>query len=95
MLKLKKFLDQKGLTCRMCAAEIGISEKSMYNKISGATDFTYSEFCKLRRLFPAYNMDYLMCEEETAPEEGVTTQVSFMPPVQQSAAPLQMVCPSP
>ena len=86
MLKLKKFLDKKGLTCRMCAAEIGISEKSMYNKISGVTDFTYSEFCKLRRLFPAYNMDYLMCEEETAPDEEVTTQVSFVPPVQQSAA---------
>ena len=51
MLKLKKFLDKKGLTCRMCAAEIGISEKSMYNKISGVTDFTYSEFCKLRRRY--------------------------------------------
>ena len=86
MLRLKRILDKKGLTCRMCAAEIGISEKSMYNKISGATEFTYSEFRRLQEILPEYNMHYLMCEEETVPGAGVATQVSFVPPVQQSAA---------
>lgn len=66
MLKLKKVLDEKGLTCKMCASEIGISEKSMYNKVMGITEFTYSEFCKLRALFPAYNIDYLLQEDEAA-----------------------------
>ena len=78
MLRLKKVLDEKGLTCKMCAAEIGISEKSMYNKVMGVTEFTYSEFYKLRALLPFYNIDFLLSEEIPidAPPHPVIAQQS-------------------
>lgn len=63
MLKLKRVLDAKGIPTKTCAAVIRVSEKSMYNKITGATDFTYKEACRLRGLLPEYNLDYLLSDD--------------------------------
>lgn len=39
---------------------LGCSEKTVRNKLSGATDFTFSEVKKIRNiLFPGMEIDYL------------------------------------
>lgn len=76
MLKLKRVLDAKGIPTKTCAAVIQVSEKSAYNKIVGATDFTYKEACRLRGLLPEYNLDFLLSDET----EAVTPTA---PPVQE------------
>lgn len=40
-----------------------ISEKTLYNKITGASEFTYGEVRKLRVMLPEYNLDFLLTDE--------------------------------
>lgn len=63
MLNLKKVLTAKGISPRACADVLGISEKSLYNKTVGDTEFTYGEARKLKALLPEYDLDYLLSEE--------------------------------
>ena len=63
MLRLRKALDSKRMTVKNCAALVGISEKSLYNKIYGANEFTYGEVKKLAAMFPDLNMDYYLSED--------------------------------
>lgn len=67
MLRLKKYLDVKGIPLKACAGYLEISEKTLYNKISGDSDFNYTEICSLRNLLPEYNIDYLLSEDTTQP----------------------------
>ncbi len=64
MIRLKQALEVKGITLKACSQLLGIAEKTLYNKISGATEFTYSEVQKLRSLLPEYNIDYLLGLDE-------------------------------
>lgn len=49
------------------AEALGISQKAVYNKMSGRTDFTVTEIIKLRdTFFPDKTLDYLMSKEESA-----------------------------
>ena len=65
-LRLKRILEGKGLPLKEYASLLGISEKTLYNKLTGATEFTYGEFQKLKTLLPEYNIDYLLSEENAA-----------------------------
>ncbi|MEG0036492.1 MAG: helix-turn-helix transcriptional regulator [Oscillospiraceae bacterium] len=57
---LKENLHKKGITVRSYAEFLGVSEKTVQNKIRGATDFTLTEAEKTRRvLFPEYDMFFL------------------------------------
>ena len=78
MLRLKRILDMKGLSTGAAANAIGISEKSMYNKLTGATEFTYKQACLLRGVLPEYNIDFLLSEEIPidAPPHPVIAQQS-------------------
>lgn len=60
MLKLKRVLDAKGMTMKGSAELLGISEKTLYNKIVGVSEFTYGEVKKLRTMLPEYNVDFLL-----------------------------------
>ena len=60
MRRIRRYLDVKGVTVKGCADLLGVTEKTMYNKLSEATDFTYGEVCKLKTIFPEYDMDYLL-----------------------------------
>lgn len=62
MLRLKRVLESKGMTIKGSAELLGISEKTLYNKIVGVSEFTYGEVKKLRTLLPEYNMDFLLTE---------------------------------
>ena len=63
MLRLKRVLEAKGMTVKGSAELLGISEKTLYNKITGATEFTYGEVKKLRVILPEYNLDFLLTDE--------------------------------
>ena len=63
MLRLRRALDSKQMTVKSCAELIGISEKSLYNKLTGTNDFTYKEVRKLQAMFPDFNMDYYLSDE--------------------------------
>ena len=70
MLRLRKVLDAKGISTKACASVVRVSEKAMYNKIVGASEFTYSEASRLREILPEYNLDFLLSEEATPPAES-------------------------
>ncbi len=63
MLRLRRALDSKQMTVKSCAELIGISEKSLYNKLTGASDFSYKEVKKLQIMFPDFNMDYYLSDD--------------------------------
>lgn len=63
MLRLKNVLDAKGMTMKGSADLLGISQKTLYNKIMGDTEFTYGEVRKLRTMLPEYNIDFLLMDE--------------------------------
>lgn len=60
MIRLKRVLDANGMTIKGTAGLLGISEKTLYNKIVGASEFTYGEVKKLRAMLPEYNVDFLL-----------------------------------
>ena len=64
--RLKQALDSKGITQKSCAELLGITEKTLYNKMAGNTEFTYSEVKRLRAFLPEYNIDYLLAEDQGA-----------------------------
>lgn len=67
---LRNVLYQKGISVKQYAEFLGISEKTVQNKLQGVTAFSYPEFkktCSL--LLPEYNADYLFteCQLENRP----------------------------
>lgn len=53
-------MDTRGISKKSCAELLGITEKTLYNKLTGATEFTYSEVKRLHSFLPEYNIDYLL-----------------------------------
>ena len=66
MLRLRRMFDVKGIPVNLGAAALGMSEKTLYNKLTGASEFTYGEARTVKRLFPEYDLDYLLSEEPDA-----------------------------
>ena len=64
MLNLRKILDVKGIPLKACAGFLEITEKTLYNKITGTSEFTYKESRSLKSLLPEYDIDYLLSEAE-------------------------------
>lgn len=57
---LKKALDSKEITMKAYAAVLGVSEKTVWNKINEETPFTYPEASVTKsELLPEYDVDYL------------------------------------
>lgn len=64
---LRNALYQKGITQKQYAVFLGVSEKTIQNKMKGVTEFTYREFKKTCSiLLPEYNADYLFAESPIA-----------------------------
>lgn len=63
MIRLKQALETRGITQKSCADLLGISEKTLYNKLTGGSEFTYSEVKRLRSFLPEYNIDYLLTDD--------------------------------
>ncbi|MCI8747426.1 MAG: DNA-binding protein [Lachnospiraceae bacterium] len=57
---LKKALDNKRISLAAYAAILGVTEKTVRNKIAEETPFTYPEVRKTKtELLPEYDIDYL------------------------------------
>lgn len=67
ILRLKGVLESKGPSLKRYADLLGVSEKTFYNKLTGATEFSYGEVRKLKAMLPEYDIDYLLSE---APSVG-------------------------
>ena len=58
-------MKRYGITVADIQRLLGVSEKTVRNKLSGETDFTYHEALKIRdSFFPNYRMEYLFYREE-------------------------------
>jgi len=66
VLKLKKVFEDSPIGLNGYAKLLGVSGKTLYNKLTGATDFSYPEYQKLKSLLPKYNVDYLLTEDFNA-----------------------------
>lgn len=64
MLKLKQVLETSPLGLSGYAKLLDVSSKTLYNKLTGASDFSYPEYQKLKSLLPKYNIDYLLTAEQ-------------------------------
>ena len=65
MLNAKRAIAQKSIPMKMIAGYLGIAEKTLFNKLTGSTEFTYGEARKLHELLPEYSLEYLMAPEDT------------------------------
>lgn len=63
---LKTALNSKHITLKAYASFLGITEKSLWNKLNEETCFTYPEASKTsKELFPEYNSDYLFASDKS------------------------------
>lgn len=63
-LRLKYEIQRKGYSIDMFSNKIGISEKTLRNKINGITDFTWSEVLLIRKLInPKMKLEELFKKE--------------------------------
>jgi len=61
---LKTALDSKRISLKAYAAVLGVSEKTIWNKINEETPFTYPEVRKTKaELLPEYDSDYLFASD--------------------------------
>ena len=67
MLRLKHELRKKGITNKEYADLLGVSEKTIGNKLNGTTEFIYSEIKRTKTLFPEYDLDYLFSDDSGTP----------------------------
>lgn len=59
---LEDILKTEGISKRAYSSFLGISEKSVDNKIDGKTDFTLPEFQKTMLLLRKYSADFVFAE---------------------------------
>lgn len=64
LFNLKRALDSKNISIKAYAAFLGISEKTVWNKMNEETHLTYPEASMTsKELFPEYNMEYLFASD--------------------------------
>lgn len=68
---LKKALERKNITLKAYASIIGVTEKTLRNKIDEVTAFTYPEVRKTKfEVLPEYDIDYLFASTRLPDEKG-------------------------
>lgn len=67
---LKNLLDQKNISQTRLSELLKVSEKTIYNKLLGRTDWTLQEVIKIKTfLFPEYDLNYLFRLDKSAYEQ--------------------------
>lgn len=64
---LKKVLEEKHINNTTLAKILGVDAKSIFNKLSGMTEWKLSEIRKIQELCPEYSMEWLFATEEQLP----------------------------
>lgn len=62
-LRLGSALNAKGISVKNCAELIGVTEKTLNNKMTGRTDFMYKEVMSLKAMLPEYDINFLLTED--------------------------------
>lgn len=66
---LMKELNRKNISNKAVAAAIGCTDKTLYNKFMGNTEFTLSEICTIENDFlPEFKLSYLFEKSSRASE---------------------------
>lgn len=64
---LKAEMARRNIKVTDLASSIGVTPKTVYNRLSGRTEFTLSEMLTIkRRYFPDLTLDYLFNKDVTA-----------------------------
>jgi hypothetical protein len=63
VLKLKQTIDGSSIGMAGCAKLLGVSERTLYNKLTEVSVFSYPEYLTLKKLFPACNVSHLLTSE--------------------------------
>jgi DNA-binding XRE family transcriptional regulator len=67
---LRAEMARANMTVAVLAPQIGISEKTLRNKLNGETDFTWPEALTIRRLVnPSINIEEMFEKEESKVRE--------------------------
>ena len=61
---LQKAMSESNITNAILAKILGVSEKTVYNKLSGSSEWTWPEAKTVSALFPKYSMEWLFATEE-------------------------------
>lgn len=70
-LNLKAEMARYSVSTSDISASLGISEKSVRNKISGISEFTWSQAKQIQqRFFKGFNKDYLFARETDVEESA-------------------------
>jgi len=57
---LKAEMARQGISNKSLAEHLNITDRALRNKLSGASEFTWEQVCKIQtELFPHMNKDYL------------------------------------
>lgn len=64
MVRLKKILENTPLGLKGYAKLLDMADKTLYNKLTGTSDFSYPEYLRLKELLPEYNIDYLLSDDQ-------------------------------
>lgn len=60
---LEKAMENKRITYDTLATLIGVTKKTLYNKIHGKSEFYLKEAMAIRdNVFPEYTLNYLFCD---------------------------------
>jgi len=60
---LRAALRDHHISTAMLARILGVTEKTANNKLSGVTDWTWTEIQSVRTLFPQYQLDWLFATD--------------------------------
>lgn len=64
---LKAEMARKSVSSKALSQCLGVSEKTVNNKLSGRTEFTLSEILKINSaIFPEYKLEYLFSSGDSA-----------------------------
>ena len=63
---LRIALQRKNIAIEAYARYLGVTAKTVNNKMSGETEFTLSEVQATMKLLPEYNIDFLFAQGDTA-----------------------------
>ena len=64
-LNLRTALQSKNISLVAYSRILGLTEKSVQNKMNGTTEFTLSEIQTTTTLFPEYRLEYLFATDDT------------------------------
>lgn len=62
---LERLIVERGIKKSVISKKLGVSERTLYNKLKGKVEFTWSQICGIQvNFFPDISKEYLFATEE-------------------------------